>query len=140
MVTPFTSDGERVDVECFKRQIRAQAEGAIVALEAPSGLSIYKLNPYETLTRLRVPVLALYASRDTVIGTNELPVAKEALARNPDATVIEIAGINHWFQRSETGEPHAGRPLSEPKAIDLIETWLTGRLRAADKKTAELQR
>lgn len=119
---------------------RVQAEGAIGALEAPSGLSIYKLNPYQTLTRLRAPVLALYASRDTVIGTNELPVAKEALARNPDATVIEIAGINHWFQRSETGEAQAGRPLSEPKAIDLIETWLTARLRTADKKTADLRR
>ena len=30
MVTPFTSDATRVDVECFKRQIRAQAEGALL--------------------------------------------------------------------------------------------------------------
>jgi len=32
MVTPFTSDAERVDVECFKQQIRAQAEGGVTGI------------------------------------------------------------------------------------------------------------
>jgi 4-hydroxy-tetrahydrodipicolinate synthase len=32
MVTPFSSDAERVDVECFKQQIRAQAEGGVTGI------------------------------------------------------------------------------------------------------------
>ena len=32
MVTPFTSDAERVDVECFKQQIRAQADGSVTGI------------------------------------------------------------------------------------------------------------
>lgn len=119
---------------------RAQADGAIAELESPAVLSIYKFNPYATLTALRAPVLALYASLDKVIDTNQLPAAKKALARNPDATVIEVAGTNHWFQPSATAEPQPGRPLTEPRAIDLIETWLKTRLHAGDKRTAQLRR
>jgi pimeloyl-ACP methyl ester carboxylesterase len=119
---------------------RAQADGVIAEFETPEVLSIYKLNPYATLTKLRVPVLALFASLDKVIGTNEPPIARRALARNLDATVIEVAGINHWFQPSATVEPQAGRPLSEPKVIELIENWLTTRLHAGDKRTAQLRR
>lgn len=113
---------------------RAQADGVIAEFETPEVLSIYKLNPYATLTTLRAPVLALYASLDKVIGTNEAPVAKAALAQNADATVIEVAGTNHWFQPSATAEPQPGRPLTEPRAIDLIETWLKTRLHVGDKR------
>lgn len=119
---------------------RAQADSAIAELETPQVLSIYKLNPYATLTTLRAPVLALYASLDKVIGTKEVPAAKAALARNPDATVIEVAGTNHWFQPSATAEPQPGRPLTEPRAIELIETWLKTRLHAGDERTAQLGR
>lgn len=119
---------------------RAQADGAIAEFETPEVLSIYKLNPYATLTALRVPVLALYASLDKVIGTNEVPAAKVALTRNPDASVIEVAGINHWFQASATAEPQPGRPLSEPRALDLIETWLKTRLHAGNRGSAQPRR
>lgn len=119
---------------------RAQADGVIAELETPAVLSIYKLNPYATLTALRAPVLALYASLDKVIGTKEVPVAKAALAQNPDATVIEVTGTNHWFQPSATAEPQPGRPLTEPRVIDLIETWLKMRLHAGDKRAAHLRR
>ncbi len=32
MITPFSSDAQRVDVECFKQQIRAQAQGGVTGI------------------------------------------------------------------------------------------------------------
>ncbi len=76
MVTPFTSDATRVDVECFKRQIRAQAEGAVAGIvpcgttgESPT-LSAQEheqvvATAVETAKSLRMQVMAGAGSNNT---------------------------------------------------------------------------
>jgi hypothetical protein len=50
--------------------------------------------------------------------------------KNPDATVITLAELNHLFQRAETGAISEYESLNEtfaPEAIDLIAKWINNR-------------
>ncbi len=54
-------------------------------------------DPAPTLASLKVPVLALNGSLDVQVPAKEdLAAAREALKGNPNATVIELPGMNHF--------------------------------------------
>lgn len=85
-------------------------------------------DPRPKLARLKVPVLALNGDKDVqVVSKQNLPAIREALKDNPDATVVELPGLNHLFQTAITGAPLEYVRIEEtmsPAALDLIVDWV----------------
>lgn len=111
----------------------AQASAATDMLGSDTTLALWTYRPDLVLAQVHAPVLALFGSVDTTVpATTHLPAAKAALAANPDAMVVEIAGVNHGFQHARTGTmaefKALGAPNSAPEMIKLVGDWLDGRL------------
>jgi pimeloyl-ACP methyl ester carboxylesterase len=85
-------------------------------------------DPAPTLASLRVPVLALNGSLDVQVPAKEdLAAAREALKGNPNATVIELPGMNHLLQDAKTGSPNEYNDIEEtmsPTALTMITDWV----------------
>jgi pimeloyl-ACP methyl ester carboxylesterase len=77
---------------------------------------------------LRVPVLELHGSRDLIGPPDlEVPVIRAALARNPDTTVVEMEGLNHFFQHASTGSRQEFATIEEtmaPEVLAAVTAWL----------------
>ena len=88
-------------------------------------------DPRPALQALHVPVLAVNGSVDVqVVASQNLPVIRDALADNPQATVMALPGLNHLFQTSATGDPGEYGRLEEtmsPKALAVIVDWIAQR-------------
>lgn len=113
---------------------REQAEAA---LATTSSIILEAFNAHfdRTLAKLRMPVLALYGSRDEIVpSADNMPAAKKALAANPNAQVIEIADMNHSFhnvQNPSAQEQANPGPVAAPEVIVLAADWLAAHLHAA---------
>jgi uncharacterized protein len=86
-------------------------------------------DPAPTLSRLTVPVLALNGSLDVQVPAKEnLAAARQALKNNSNATVIELAGMNHLLQDAKTGAPSEYNDIEEtmsPTALKIITDWVS---------------
>jgi pimeloyl-ACP methyl ester carboxylesterase len=109
------------------------AENAVDWLDSAESLSVWTQGADRVLGQVRVPVLAVYASVDFITpAAINVPVVTAALAGNPDATIVELPGLNHIFQHhidlspGELEEPRM--PNSAPEMVDLVGDWLAQRL------------
>ena len=113
---------------------RQQAEGAL-AKTMSIILEAFNSHFDRTLASLRMPVLALYGSRDVnVPSADNMPAAKKALAANPDAQVIEMADMDHNFHHGKNAsaqEQAYPGPVAAPEVITLAGDWLAAHLHAA---------
>jgi pimeloyl-ACP methyl ester carboxylesterase len=95
----------------------------------PWELYFLAYDPAPTLAKLTVPVLALNGSLDVQVPAKEnLAAALEALKKNPKATVMELAGMNHLLQDAKTGAPSEYNDIEEsmsPTALKVITDWLS---------------
>ena len=86
-------------------------------------------DPAPTLSRFTVPVLALNGSLDVQVPAKEnLAAARQALKNNSNATVIELAGMNHLLQDAKTGAPSEYNDIEEtmsPTALKIITDWVS---------------
>jgi hypothetical protein len=68
-------------------------------------------------------------SLDVQVPAKEnLAAAREALKKNPKATVMELAGMNHLLQDAKTGAPSEYNDIEEtmsPTALKIITDWLS---------------
>ncbi len=84
-------------------------------------------DPAPTLAKLTVPILVLNGSLDVQVPAKEnLAAAREALKNNPNATVMELTGMNHLLQQAKTGAPSEYNDIEEtmsPTAIKIITDW-----------------
>jgi pimeloyl-ACP methyl ester carboxylesterase len=92
--------------------------------------SFLAYDPAPALTRLDVPVLAIYGSLDTQVPAidNSL-VAIAALKDNPRALVAVLPGKNHLLQTAKTGGPNEYNDIEETMsatALHLIADWAGG--------------
>ncbi len=109
------------------------AEGAVKTLGDPATSSLYTVAANAMLSRVKVPVLALYAANDTVVSSPlSIPEARRALVDNPDATIREMPEVEHGFKplvMTASGDrEYAGWPISDPATLEVIENWLVPRL------------
>jgi pimeloyl-ACP methyl ester carboxylesterase len=85
-------------------------------------------DPAPTLARLTVPVLVLNGSLDVQVPAKEnLAAARDALRNNPNATIVELPGMNHLLQDAKTGAPNEYNDIDEtmsPAALKIITDWL----------------
>ena len=87
-------------------------------------------DPYPTLTKVKVPVLAINGEKDLQVPSKEnLEMIKKALKKggNKNYKVIELPGLNHLFQTAETGSPAEYSKIEEtisPVALKTITDWI----------------
>lgn len=117
---------------------RQARETARDLLRSPWLRTFLALDPVPYLEKLRVPVLALSGERDLQVLKDNLPILERALrrAKNHDATVTLIPGVNHLFQHCKTGAPGEYGGIEEtfaPEALQLITDWITARTAALRK-------
>ena len=110
-----------------------QAEGAVRTLSDPTTSSLYTVAASDVLSRLKAPVLAIYATDDSVVSSAlSIPEARHALANNHDATVVEMPNVEHGFKPLVSGtsntKVYQGWPISDPATLDVIDSWLARRL------------
>lgn len=106
---------------------RTQAEGAVAAFDTPGVLDLWKSDLGHTLSEVRAPVLAMFASADRWVPTfQSLPAAKTALRHNPDGTVVELPGLDHDFSHSG-----ATRYMATPELVEVVGEWLDAHLHPA---------
>jgi pimeloyl-ACP methyl ester carboxylesterase len=86
-----------------------------------------------TLRKVRCPVLALAGSRDVQVRSKENLTAIESAVRaggNNDATVSELANVNHLFQPSTSGDVSEYGSIEatfSEKALSTMEKWIQQR-------------
>jgi pimeloyl-ACP methyl ester carboxylesterase len=110
-----------------------QAEGAVKTLADPVTSSLYTVAASQVLSQVRAPVLAIYAADDTVVfSALSIPEARRALSNNTDATIVEMANVEHGFKplvlTTSGKKDYQGWPISDPATLDLISEWLPHRL------------
>jgi pimeloyl-ACP methyl ester carboxylesterase len=124
------SDAERQQYEAVKAQTLAQVEMASTRWFR----SFVRYDPHPVLAKVAIPVLALGGSKDVQVAAKEnLTAIAKALREggNADATVKELAGLNHLFQHSKTGAVSEYGQIEEtfaPQALEEISAWLLPRV------------
>ena len=105
-----------------------QADQAILFTKLPSMRFILAFDPAPILDDVRVPVLALYGSKDLVVPADlNLPVLREALTHDGDVTIKEMPGLNHLFQHAKTGSLREFEEIEEtlsPEVMVIISKWV----------------
>lgn len=87
-------------------------------------------DPVPTLTKVRVPVLAIVGEKDMQVPPKEnLKSIEDALKAggNEHYTVKELPGLNHLFQTAQTGSLAEVGTIEEtisPVALDVIGEWI----------------
>jgi pimeloyl-ACP methyl ester carboxylesterase len=106
----------------------AQAEAAATQVSSDWFRYFLRYDPVPALKRVRVPVLALNGSLDLQVPADaNLAAIRQALAHNPHAVEIELAGLNHLFQTAKTGAPNEYNEIEEtiaPAALTTLGDWL----------------
>jgi uncharacterized protein len=91
---------------------------------------LHTYDPRVALRKMKCPVLALNGSLDqTVAPRDNLGEIEKTLreTRNSDVTVIELYGLNHFFQVAKTGSPLEIAQIEEtisPKVLQILTGWI----------------
>jgi pimeloyl-ACP methyl ester carboxylesterase len=112
-----------------------QAQGALAMIDTEEAWNVNKLHSASDLHHLRMPVLAVFGTKDrSVVAAEEAPAARAALAGNPKGQVVVIEGLSHWFKEgaktgSEAENDTLGPNLGSPRLVKLTADWLDDVLR-----------
>ncbi|WP_350293978.1 alpha/beta fold hydrolase [uncultured Croceitalea sp.] len=97
----------------------------------PHSRYFYNYNPQDELEKIKVPVLSLNGSKDIQVNAkvNQEGI-RNALAKseNKDFKVIELPGLNHFFQECETGKMDEYSKIDQtfsPIVLQEISYWIT---------------
>ncbi len=92
-----------------------------------------KHDPKPFLENISCPVLAIYGEKDIQVPPKENIIALEEIisnsrAQNQYIEILEIDGVNHLFQRAETGSPDEYGLIEETFSQDVLRImgdWIT---------------
>lgn len=113
-----------------------QALVQAAALTSPWMREFLRYDPRPVLRELTVPVLAVNGGNDLqVLAGPNLAAIESALAAagNQDFATVELEGLNHLLQTSETGLVTEYGRIEEtiaPRALQTIGDWIVARARA----------
>jgi pimeloyl-ACP methyl ester carboxylesterase len=120
--------------EAAEAQLTEEAiEASVQRMNTPWFRAFLDYDPRPALEGVRVPVLALFGEKDLQVPPEQSASEVEAAFRrggNPDATVRVLPGLNHLFQRAETGSPTEYENIEETMNPDLLEAvsgWIRER-------------
>ena len=102
----------------------------ITTLQSPWFRFFITFNPADYLKRVKCPVLAVNGSKDLQVpAKSNLPAIKAALDEggNTQYRIVELEGLNHLFQKCETGAPAEYAKIEEtmnPKLLETVTEWI----------------
>ncbi|MFH1197908.1 MAG: alpha/beta fold hydrolase [bacterium] len=105
-------------------------EKNLVQLLSPWFRFFLAYDPQPTLEELTIPVLAINGGKDLQVDPNQnLPEIEKALknAGNKNFKTIELPGLNHLFQHTETGAISEYGQIEEtmsPEVLKIISDWI----------------
>jgi pimeloyl-ACP methyl ester carboxylesterase len=115
--------GESMPPEALQTQIRL--------MTSPWFQQFLTFDPEPVLEQLTLPVLALSGDLDLQVDSVEnVPLLRQAYeaSGNKDFTIIEIEGVNHLFQKAQSGSPALYGAIEEtiaPEVLTAIGNWVT---------------
>lgn len=105
---------------------KVEARTALVA--SPWRRNWLAYDPTAAMARLTCPTLVVFAERDLQTPpSSHAPRIRARLADHPHATVVELAGLNHFLQTAVTGAPSEYGAITEtlaPSAIAAVCDWI----------------
>lgn len=127
----------------------ATAQDQIVDLQIQELLSPWyryflTYDPRPALSRVKVPVLALFGDLDLQVAPDlNLPEVAKALAAagNKDVTIRRLPGLNHLLQHAKTGalsEYAASEETISPEVLAVMTRWILDRSGKAARPTLSL--
>jgi uncharacterized protein len=108
----------------------AALQAQIKLMGSPWFREFLDFDPLPLLTKLQCPVLALAGDRDLQVDSLEnVPLLRKAYesSGNKDFTVLEIEGVNHLFQKAQSGSPALYGAIEEtiaPEVLTAIGNWV----------------
>jgi len=88
-------------------------------------------DPVNFLPQIDLPILALNGELDLQVPSQEnLDGLRSMLKDHPDATIIELEGLNHMFQHAKTGAMGEYNDIEETfslEAMEIISDWINKR-------------
>jgi len=108
----------------------AALQAQIRLMTSPWFREFLELDPEPLLEKLKCPVLALSGDRDLQVDSTEnVPLLRKAYEAggNKDFTVVEIEGVNHLFQRAQSGSPALYGAIEEtiaPEVLASLGNWV----------------
>ncbi|MGE5569967.1 MAG: alpha/beta hydrolase family protein [Rhodospirillales bacterium] len=113
---------------------RRAKEAELRVMTSRAYRSLITTDPAPVLAKVRIPVLAINGELDTQVAADEnLSAIAAALAKggNKNVTTVKLPGLNHLFQRAETGAVSEYRHIEEtinPAALKTIGDWIAARV------------
>ncbi|MFC6268038.1 alpha/beta hydrolase family protein [Frigoriflavimonas asaccharolytica] len=89
-----------------------------------------EFNPSDYLSKIKIPVLAINGSLDLQVSAKEnLDGIKKSLTKagNKEFKIVELEGLNHLFQTTNTGNPSEYGQIEEtfsPRALNEMTEWI----------------
>lgn len=118
-----------------EKNINSFINNQVEASIKPWNRYFLKYNPADEFEKLKIPVLSLNGSKDTQVDAkiNQTGI-KNALIKgnNKDYKIIELEGLNHFFQECETGRIDEYRKIDQtfsPIALKEISKWVLKRVK-----------
>lgn len=126
-----STDSAKAKNEEFSKQM---AEMQIKSFSAPWFKFFVNYDPYPVLTKVKVPVLALFGENDLQVlpSQNKSPM-EEALSKSgtKDYKIVVMPKANHMFQSAVTGSPKEYSSLPKefvPGFLDTMTNWILERV------------
>lgn len=96
---------------------------------SPGFSSILRYDPKTYLTKIKCRVLAMNGNKDVQMPSNNLKAIEAALLAggNQEYTIKELPGLNHLFQKAQTGSPEEYSKIEEtisPTVLNIISDWI----------------
>jgi len=116
-------------------QLNSYIYTTVAQMTSPWMKYYIKYDPYTTLTKLKIPVLALNGAKDTQVAPKEnLNAIRKAFdeSGNKKLTTIELPNLNHLFQESTTGSPTEYPKIEQtfsPIALEQMNSWIHKQLK-----------
>ena len=111
-------------------EAEALVDSQVKAFGTPWMHYFISYDPAPTLRKVKCPVLALNGEKDLQVPPEENLAAIEKYLReggNTEVTTRMLPGLNHLFQKSDTGSPSEYSSLEEtfsPVALEAITAWI----------------
>lgn len=108
----------------------AAIQAQIRSMTSPWFREYLTFDPEPILEKISCPVLVLSGDRDLQVDTVEnVPLLRKALesSGNKEFTVVEIEGVNHLFQKAQSGSPALYGAIEEtiaPEVLTAIGNWV----------------
>jgi pimeloyl-ACP methyl ester carboxylesterase len=117
-----------------EKNIKAFIDNQVKVSTKPWNRYFLSYNPADEFEKLQIPVLSLNGNKDTQVDAkvNQTGI-KNALIKgnNNEFKIVELEGLNHFFQECETGKMNEYRKIEQtfsPKALKVVSDWVLSKV------------